>query len=90
MLAIYESAKADLGYNATLFARMLSEHGGVETARRLIRTSQPSDGFTTLWEHHRLDLTVEAHVIRPEYAELFAADEIESARARLESYGWRS
>jgi hypothetical protein len=38
---------------------MLLEHGGVETARRLLRKDGISDGFTTLWERKRLDLSVE-------------------------------
>jgi hypothetical protein len=36
----------------------------------------------------RLDLTVEAHVIRPEYAELFTEQEIISARKRLVENGY--
>ena len=30
MVAIYETAKRELGYNATRFLQMLSEHGGLE------------------------------------------------------------
>jgi hypothetical protein len=90
MIDICETAKRDLGYNATRFMHMISEVGGVATARQLVRAAQPSDGFTTLWEHHRLDLSVEAHVVDPKFAELFDDDDIEAARRRLEDYGWRS
>ena len=62
MTVIYETAKRELGYNATRFLQMISEHGGLATARQLLWSDKPSDGFTTLWSHHRLDLTVEAHV----------------------------
>jgi len=37
--------------------------GGLATAKQLLWSETPSDGFTTLWAHHRLDLTVEAHVL---------------------------
>jgi hypothetical protein len=67
MVAIYETAKRELGYNATRFLQMLSEQGGLATAKQLLWSEQPSDGFTTLWSHHRLDLTVEAHVLKQEY-----------------------
>lgn len=66
MVELYQRAKSDAGYNATLFLRMVSDHGGLETARRLITASRPSDGFTALWERGRLDLSVEAYALRPE------------------------
>jgi hypothetical protein len=42
------------------------EQSGVETARSLLWKDGASDGFTTLWELKRLDLSVEAFVLRPE------------------------
>ena len=75
MVRIYDTAKRDLSYNATRFIQMVSEHGGLEAARQLLRAPGVSDGFTTLWEHRRLDLSVEAHVLRPEFSDLFSPDE---------------
>jgi hypothetical protein len=49
MVSIYETAKRDLGYNATRFVQMISEQGGLTTARQLLWSSAPSEGFTTLW-----------------------------------------
>jgi hypothetical protein len=88
MRDIYLRAKEELGYNATYFLRMLSTEGPIQTARRLITSSQPSEGFTTLWERRRLDLTVEAHVVQPRFQSLFTESELEAARQRLESYGY--
>jgi hypothetical protein len=89
MVSIYEVAKRDLGYNATRFIQMVAEQGGLAAARQLISSAQPSEGFTTLWERQRLDLTVEAHVLKPEFAALFDDEERDAARRRLEDYGWR-
>lgn len=89
MISIYETAKRELGYNATRFRQMISEHGGLATALQLLWSDVPSEGFTTLWEHGRLDLTVEAHVLQAEFAPLFADRDREQARARLDAYGWR-
>ena len=89
MVGIYETAKHELGYNATYLLRMISDYGGLEAAKRLLATDKPSEGFGTLLLHERLDLSVEAHVVKPEFAELFTADEIEIAENRLEQYGFR-
>lgn len=88
MAGIYERAKRDLGYSATFFLRMLGEHGALETARRLVTASTPSDGFTALWERKRLDLTVEALVLKDDYSTLFDEEFREIAAARLREYGW--
>jgi hypothetical protein len=88
MRAVYERARDEAGYNATYFLGMLAEYGGLATARKLLRTPTVSDGFAALWERGRLDLTVEALVIQPEFAELFDDEEIEVARRRLEQFGY--
>jgi hypothetical protein len=89
MVNLYQVAKRDLHYNATRFIQMVAEQGGVGAARQLLHANTVSDGFTTLWLAKRLDLSVEAHVIRPEYAELFTADERNIAKHRLDEYGYR-
>ena len=86
MFGIYQRAKAEVGYNATRFLQMLDEHGGLETARILLHAPGVSEGYTALWERKRLDLTVEALVIEPEWRDLFTADELAVARKRLLQY----
>lgn len=82
MEAIYAGAKA-IGYIANRFLMMLREHGGLETAHRLLRGTEISYGFTELWMLGRQDLTIEALVLRPEYATLFSSEELATARTRL-------
>lgn len=86
MVELYERAKREADYNATYFLRMLSEHGGVETARILVGNPQPSEGFTQLWMKGRLDLTVESAVLEPEFADVFDVELRQMARERLDSY----
>lgn len=86
MLDIYTQARKECRYTATYFIQMVTEHGGLEAAKMLLHTNTPSDGFTTLWEHHRLDLSVEYHVLLPQYAPLFTDEERAIARRRLEQY----
>jgi hypothetical protein len=90
MISIYEAAKRELGYNATRFLQMISEQGGLPTARQLLWSDAPSEGFTTLWERGRLDLTVEAHILLDEFESLFNDLDRDQARPRLEAYGWSS
>ena len=88
MVSIYDTAKRELGYNATRFLQMLSNQGGLATAKQLLWDDRPSDGFTTPWERGRLDLTVEAYVMANEFAGLFTEADRNRTRDRLKAYGW--
>jgi hypothetical protein len=91
MFGIYAKAKAEAHYNATLFLGMLERQGGLLTAKYLINSPKPSDGYTALYERGRLDLTVEALVVEnAEWHELFTAEELAKARRRLREYGYIS
>lgn len=81
MLDIYRRAK-EIGDNPNLFRRMIADHGGLETARMLMR-GQPSEGFTRLFLKGRPDLTVESLILEPEWRDLFTPDERRIAMARL-------
>ena len=89
MMNIYRRALDEAKYNATRFLRMLHEHGGLDTARILLHSSTVSDGYTALWERKRLDLTVEAMILQPEWQQLFTDEERTIARERLSQYGFR-
>jgi hypothetical protein len=87
MLGIYQRAKSEAGYTPTLFLQMLYDRGGFDTARYLINTRKPSEGYLQLYKRGRLDLTVEALVVEnPEWHDLFTPDELEKARRRLTEY----
>ena len=87
MVAIYDAAKP-LGYQASYFRQMVFDRGGVETAHDLMASSTVSDGFRTLQGLGHLELSVEVHVIKPEYEPLFSSTEIATARRRLERAGY--
>lgn len=89
MRDIYTRAVREANYTPTLYLRMLTEHGPLETARRLLASPNPSAGFTALWEKGRLDLTVEALVLKPDFQQFFTDDELAVARDRLERLGYR-
>ena len=89
MMSIYVRALREANYPATRYHQMLCDHGGLETARRLINAPTVSDGYTALWERKRLDLTVEALIQDPKWSELFTEDELKSAKKRLDDYGYK-
>jgi hypothetical protein len=88
MLDIYRRAKAEAGCNATRFLGMVVERGGFETARYLLHAATVSEGYAALWERKRLDLTVEAMILRPEWQALFSDVERRIAVNRLREYGY--
>jgi hypothetical protein len=87
MIDVYQAAKA-IGYNATYFIQLVSRLGGLAAAKQLIASDVPAEGFHRLWELKRLDLSVEARVLKPEYAALFTEDERKRCVERLAEYGY--
>src|SRR6266508_2249572 len=84
MLSIYQRALSEANYRATIFLRMLTQHGGLQTARLLIHSATVSDGYTALWERKRLDLTVEAVIHdNPKWHQLFTEAERAICTKRL-------
>jgi hypothetical protein len=88
MVAGSDRLKREIGYNPTRFMQMVGEYGGRGAAKRLLRGPNASEGFSTLWEHGKLDLSVEAFALLPWFAELFTDDEQNIARHRLESHNF--
>ena len=78
-----ETLRRKHGYNPTYYLRMVAEQGAVGAAKHLLAAEGVQSGLFTLWECGRLEMSIEAMVINPEYAELFTPDEIRIARKRL-------
>ena len=80
------------GVFTTLDAVMRQKHGTWIAWREQAEGSgfcfTPSDGFTELWELKRLDISVEARALKPEFRNLFSASELAVCRRRLGDYKW--
>lgn len=87
MLGIYESALSDCSYRATRFRQMVLERGGLQAAKDLLRSGGYSEGLTALWECGRLDLSMEALVLKTPWSTLFTDEELTVARQRLQERG---
>jgi len=88
MIDVYQNALRDCTQRAAYFLGIVGRQGGVETAKKLLRSGDNENGSTALWECRRLDLVFEYLVLQPQYAELFTDQEKEIARNRLKEYGY--
>jgi hypothetical protein len=89
MLGVYKHARTECRYTATRFLQFVSERGGLQAARDLLlRGNEVSSGLGRLWECGRLDLTMEALVIREPWRRLFSEEELTVARTRLDALGY--
>jgi len=89
MISIYEKASDACNYKPFRFLQMVQEYGGVKTAKRLISKSEVQSGLEILWESHRLDLSMEALVLKPCFPSLFTAEEKYTAGERLVPCGYQ-
>jgi alkylated DNA nucleotide flippase Atl1 len=89
MLLLYARTKTEADYNASAFLSMVTEHGGVGAAKRLLASPHISDGFAALHDRDRLDLSVEAHVTDPLFTPLFTDEEQARATHRLTEAGYK-
>jgi hypothetical protein len=89
MLDIYELAGRQTGYWAHYFLRSVRKDGGLVSARKLLWKEGTSEGFERLKAEHRLDLSMEALMLRPEFQELFTPAELARAAERLSAHGYR-
>ncbi len=83
----YEAARKR-GYVATYFLQMLEEHGGSNTARKLLAKQEIQQGLMKLAEMGMLADSMEAVVLQEKYKPLFEGDDIDylaEAQRRLEA-----
>lgn len=78
------------GYWASYFLRGVRNHGGLEYARQLLLAQGTTDGFKRLKDEGRLDLTMEALVLMPEFAALFTDGNRQTASDRLKAAGYHA
>jgi hypothetical protein len=88
MLRIYQLALINCHYRATYFYQMVISYGGLQTAKMLLNKPGFQYGFGILWEKGRLDLSMEALVLKAPWTILFTCDELKIAQERLVKCGY--
>jgi hypothetical protein len=90
MFRLYKEA-AKFGYNAIKFLNMFYEFGGIDTAKKLLAKEEYiQEGIIKLWELGRLNLSVEALVLKPEYRDFFSEAELQIAKDRLNKLDYKT
>ena len=86
--SIEESKK--LGYVPTRFIQMLQRenNSGYDLALKIVNKNAVS-GLEKLWELKRLDLTMEARILKPEYKDLFPQEIIDICTKKLKQFGYK-
>ncbi len=86
--AAWEAWRSEAHYTWKRYKQMVRTYGAVGTVKRQVVKAGVSPGFRTLHKADRLDLTMEALVLRPDFAPLFSPEEQAAARKRLWDHGW--
>lgn len=89
--AIMDDVKilAKKGYKPRFFLDMILSKGAVETAKQLVNSKEPSDGYRNLWEMGCLQYSVENQIQDKRWSSLFTDEERVKAKKRLLDYGFR-
>jgi hypothetical protein len=66
----------------------LDEYGAVAMTHRHLKSKFASASFTRLWEMGRLELSIEAIVLRRDFRQLYSEEELRVARERLANKGY--
>lgn len=91
LLNNYDQARREIGIQAPEFLRVLDVHGAVDAARQVIHGLGPGIELRRgLRQGKRLELSVEATMLRPEFAPLFSRAELAAARDTLAQYGYHA
>lgn len=92
MIELFQKAGKACGYWATRYLTRVRKHGGLKTAKAYLDpksvNAQPTEGFLRLAEKKRLDLTVEALVLKSPWYQLFEEEELTAARIKLKRHGY--
>jgi len=85
MIDMYKRAGKETGYWGYYFLRSVKQHGGIATAKRMLRPgSGTTKGFTALINAKRADLSLEALILKPLFRKLFTKTELQEAKKRLD------
>jgi hypothetical protein len=71
-----EEAQGMDEYNDARLLKNIQEYGGVSVAKRAMERNGSSENFDMLKKNNRLDLSMEALIVKGEYGALFEDDEV--------------
>lgn len=88
MLNLQSRMGLELGQPSHCLLRMIRKFGGQRTAVIIVRRKEPSIRFHLLHSQGRLDLSVEAWILQPQWSHLFSSATKIVAYRRLMEFGY--
>lgn len=86
MLAIHQKSGRATGYWPNRFLQKVRRAGGLAAAKEWLKPEKGlSPGLLRLARENRIDLSMEALVIKDPWKQLFTDEEVKEARKRLEA-----
>lgn len=88
LLGLYKRIVKELKYKSPRLLEMMNKYGGYEAVIKMLPTDAHTFDFTLLWEHERLDLSIEALVTKERYKTLFPEEVVTFCQKRLDEYNY--
>ena len=85
LIKLYHTMIRDCGHRAAKLLSLIDELGAVGAVAKIVGKNLPSLTFVKLYNKHRIDLTLEAFILRDEFRVLFTVDIIKKCMNRLEN-----
>lgn len=86
MIECYHTA-SEYGYYHTDFLRMIVNRGGIGAAKHMLATNEFSSGLIVLSGLGKLDISMEAMILKKKWSHFFSDEEINTAATRLRRLG---
>ncbi len=84
MIGVYKNTGRETGYWARRYLQKVRRVGGLQVAHDLLKpTKDLAKGLQTLVEKNRIDLSVEALVLRNPWSSFFSSEELKVAQERI-------
>lgn len=83
LLSAIDAAQTECGVRQARLRQNAETYGGVSAAKDYIKRNRVSDGFDALQAAKRLDLSMEALVVSPQYHAQFTDEEVNACFALL-------
>ncbi|ONI46748.1 hypothetical protein AN644_02630 [Candidatus Epulonipiscium fishelsonii] len=84
----YKRIATEVKYKSSGLLTQINKYGGYEASLKYIMTDANTMDFSVLWEYQRLDLSIEALILKEDYKSLFPDYILEFCKNRLKEYNY--
>ncbi|KAF0187236.1 MAG: hypothetical protein FD163_511 [Hyphomonadaceae bacterium] len=85
---LYKRTQIECNHRQTFLKDLADSIGGYRAAKKILGNKKYLIGIASLKNYNRLDLSVEALVVDPQWEGIFTKRQLEVARERLSQYGF--